>query len=508
MSNNALVIALVIVVALGFYMSSTPDTSTIPTGTQGSGSTSTKSKAERIESLTKHAEATPIAPPEPGKITIIDDSKIPTGEVVGCSGASCGVSPEPTQRAPPVREEEIAFDKEEEKVNLKDGSYCGFSEQCASGNCQNGVCCPKGKTCCLITHQCEFGQECKDETSACEKAFEFDSDTMSKINLCLKEHDKNYCYTEYGILQKNSVICGYITDVRDQRECYIGVALETGDYKPCLNILDKNYRDNKCLYLLAKRTLDDTICEHITSEYEHDECYIVMAQKFADPSYCVEIVDDYALDQCYLTVANVTGYAKESLCEEIKDAGKRGFCYVHLIDAVVERNDEPSCDRISDEKYKELCKAYFVSDSNDASFCDGMSTTDLNAICNTNLAVNAKDEQYCDKISDNNPPFYYRQNCFFDVARSTGKEEGCALLSGDEKISCEAQAAGDAEKCKTIESESKQSRCIQAIAFDTNNEDLCGDILVEKYKLDCFKQIKWTDVYENLKFRSGGMIGR
>jgi len=45
-------------------------------------------------------------------------------------------------------------------IRVKDGAACTENDGCKSGNCVNGLCCIKGKTCCTSANQCPSGQYC------------------------------------------------------------------------------------------------------------------------------------------------------------------------------------------------------------------------------------------------------------------------------------------------------------------------------------------------------------
>ncbi|MBR9706534.1 hypothetical protein GOV14_05845 [Candidatus Pacearchaeota archaeon] len=82
---------------------------------------------------------------------------------------------------------------------LKDnGYYCSSNSQCSSANCQNGICCISGETCCQYTSNCGDGFVCDTDYYYCKSTMKSNGESCSFDSDCSSNNCNLGGYEGYG----------------------------------------------------------------------------------------------------------------------------------------------------------------------------------------------------------------------------------------------------------------------------------------------------------------------
>ncbi|MFH0955212.1 MAG: hypothetical protein V1777_03855 [Candidatus Micrarchaeota archaeon] len=162
----------------------------------------------------------------------------------------------------------------EEPPSLKtNGSSCSSSSECESGNCQNGICCSSGYTCCTSAGNCGSDQTCGNnyhcETTSSSGA-ENTSDKLPNGEGCLEDSRCQSGYCVDWLCRATPTVCG--DGICDHSEKFEENACiqdcvkcqQDSDCPPCVNCVNTNFRCGSSLTDIStecSECLSDTDCK-------------------------------------------------------------------------------------------------------------------------------------------------------------------------------------------------------------------------------------------------------
>jgi len=143
--------------------------------------------------------------------------------------------------------------------------------------------------------------------------------------------------------------CGEITHIPNRNSCYIDLAIKNKDVEVCGKIDDSNRR-NKCYINVAEHTGNANICDKVSDSDLQEKCYFWVAGETGEEDSCAGIADAGLQAMCYVDVAIKTGDA--SFCDKITDSHIGDKCYRNV---GIQTNNKVLCNKIIEEQAKQKC---------------------------------------------------------------------------------------------------------------------------------------------------------
>jgi hypothetical protein len=199
--------------------------------------------------------------------------------------------------------------------------------------------------------------------------------------------------------------CEEITIV-SRDECYWHVARLNNDANLCEEITDSYYKD-KCLEEAV--TQDPNTCGKITDNTKQADCYVNLAVSTGDADLCKEIVYEIEhRDKCYVNVAEHTGDSR--ICGEIADPDLQEKCYFWVAE---QAGNVDVCEEMTDVDLQVMCYVEVAEKTGDAGFCEKITEIRIRDKCYREVAIATNDRSLCEKIvSDDTPPLNPKDECY------------------------------------------------------------------------------------------------
>ena len=118
------------------------------------------------------------------------------------------------------------------------------------------------------------------------------------------KRDKDICYKDVAVVNRNFNICEKVEFISERIECYYAVAAANQDIGLCekADVIYKDYTVDKerCYSDVAKAKQDETICTKISSDFKRSTCFWGVARVRKDVSLCEKVV--YNKNDCYSSI--------------------------------------------------------------------------------------------------------------------------------------------------------------------------------------------------------------
>ena len=206
----------------------------------------------------------------------------------------------------------------------------------------------------------------------------------------------------------------------------------------CKNIILVENRDN-CIYNLANRTSNYTICSNLPRSYSY-QCIAAVAEKVGDPKICSRInSSDFQFDNCIYNVSYVRD--NESDCLVLNNENQ-STCAFNIAKRN-QFNNQDDCNPITNASQKSLCFSIYYYNTavvhNVSSDCALLPNEVNGTILATLVTRDFQNNQtgnltsYLGYSELNVTPISY---CYFNVATAHNNKTLCASASGLIQNSC------------------------------------------------------------------------
>ncbi len=269
-------------------------------------------------------------------------------------------------------------------------------------------------------------------------------DDLKICDLHTESANRDSCFAQMAITQKNSTICDKIP---------------SGGYEPNYSV--NPYKDS-CYYFVAKEMQSPVPCAKIIGD-KKELCYLETAILAEDYSACGKVTNAHQKTYCFSQIAAGTGNLTvcEKLGLEFNDNFSRkvftGNCYEELAKA---KKDPSICEKI--ELDRDLCYQKVALSKKDEGLCAKVERVPDMDQCYRELAIEMLDLSICEKITEGN-----RDYCYTQIAISKRDPNICGRLESKLEINTEmcytdvATAKKDASICQKIQTETENARCLR-----------------------------------------------
>ncbi len=193
------------------------------------------------------------------------------------------------------------------------------------------------------------------DISFCEKIEEW-SDTYT-------EAARNTCYREVAVAKEDFSVCNILKNNNSKAFCYQKVAVAIGNVEACKNVQsDGGYR-NGCYSEIAAIKKDIKICDNTEDQgfNDKDSCYLSVSYDSKDFSICENIKNLIYKYQCYkhiaVNIGNIDICLKiprdYALLRDLEGLDFQDACYY---DVALKTQNPIFCDKIQLEIFREDCK--------------------------------------------------------------------------------------------------------------------------------------------------------
>jgi len=284
--------------------------------------------------------------------------------------------------------------------------------------------------------------------------------------LCLNAYEPDFCIRTVARITGDSEVCKEITNQERSEKCIALIAGDTKNYELCSKIVNHDIK-NYCQRLLATQTLNAAICDELPetlAAYTRDKCFFDMAAAKKSADLCEKSGD--LKEKCYYRLAVATKNLET--CGLIKDNDLRDFCFFYNS---VHVSQVRPCEKIERDPLATLCPA--LASLNDQ-YCELLKDYRLKNLCYQQIALKADDAELCkgDKTcitkiaSRNHSPELcdqisfeqYKSDCKTTVATTNHDESICHGMDKNPKEYCFyylALKTGDAAYCENIENKNE-----------------------------------------------------
>jgi len=288
-----------------------------------------------------------------------------------------------------------------------------------------------------------------------------------------------FCYSAIAYVTEDGSYCDAFQAFDQKKVCKEAVAVARGDVELC-DALDTVPMRESCYYLLLWKNKDPAICNKIKTDTGYEGCIMESAQVTGDVSRCelLEKEDYPARSTCISGLVDRDYY--HSGCLNVGENINREVCFDILEDVLKDFmpfRETSACNSIKNEEFKASCIRSFVRVSGDISLCSQIEANTSDWFqCIKAAAVANNDKGACERIKNEK----HRELCLMDVSIFSNDVELCRSLGStarkDECIKYLAIANNDASLCKETNSKEDRVWCIKHVARATQNPTICEEI--------------------------------
>jgi len=307
-----------------------------------------------------------------------------------------------------------------------------------------------------------------------------DENDSKKVDACVLDLSKDY--RAAAIETGDASLCGRYTNVTERDSCYSDMA--EGNASLCENVQDSKTKDECYSYSIYNGlSKDPAICGKIGGSEEKFSCYQSLCEQYSNEEACNSLEaskESFATESAALK-EKVTGLCISALCKN-KPEGFEGSCT---------GMDEQYCYSLcedQEEPYKLYCYIESEADySRDSSLCDKIAGLDYRDDCYFNIARTMGDSSLCDKIAG----LDYRDDCYFNTAEWIEDPSICGKIADSEyKNNCDlvldAITSKNPSLCEKITDSTNRDWCYIDMVSIMEDSSLCEKVVDPDFKESCY----------------------
>lgn len=202
----------------------------------------------------------------------------------------------------------------------------------------------------------------------------------------------------------------------------------------------------------------------------------------------------FAILLVFLSSCTITGQAtKEINCAALSGTAK-DECFF----------EARQCSKMASADFRDSCVAELAKLKKDLGVCNLVQGDKTRSYCYEQIAELTSNQSICRSIADP----YWKNNCHFNLAIQNNRDIYCTFITNnDQRLDCLeriALATNNYELCELLTKES-QEKCIQKIAVNLHDVDLCAKlssgITQDACKLKIAKETNRKSYCESIKTR-------
>ncbi|MBS3058417.1 MAG: hypothetical protein J4478_03360 [Candidatus Diapherotrites archaeon] len=265
------------------------------------------------------------------------------------------------------------------------------------------------------------------ELSACKTT----NDPESKLN----------CFVNLAISRNKVEVCENAEP--NVYPCYSDFAFRTNNEQVCNQINNSTWK-TLCIKRFAES--NPSLCSELKNDEmnkERDYCYSSGALKSKNGSFCQKIEDKKLVASCYSNLALDTNNV--SFCDQLKNDAKayefdNGFCYSDL---GIQVKSPTICEK--SELFSDDCMIQLAESMKDGTLCERVTDDKKRNICYNHAGIATNDAALCDKIVISqvfqSSDISLKDSCYSEIAKATKNKSLCEkVIREDQKTFCISQA--------------------------------------------------------------------